>query len=74
MIDASPVAAPDTREVPDLLSACARMYICGSSDVANAFCGAVGTCVKSQERPVCSCFRCAPGAGGGIVCALSGKK
>ena len=27
VIDARPVAAPDTREVPELLSACARMDI-----------------------------------------------
>ena len=35
---------------------------------------AVDTCIKSQRRPVCSCSRCAPGAGDGIDCALSGKK
>ena len=74
MVDASPVAAPDTREVPDLLSACARMDIRDSSEVAKAFCGAVGICIKSQGRPICSCSRCATDAGGGICCALSGKK
>ena len=74
MIDASPVAAPDTREVLDLQSACARMDIWGLSEVAKALCGTVGTCIKSQGRPVCSCSRCTPGAGGGIGCVLSGKK
>ena len=74
MIDASPVAAPDTTEVLDLQSACARMDIWGLSEVAKALCGAVGTCIKSQGRPVCSCSRCAPGARGGIDCALLGKK
>ena len=34
----------------------------------------LGTCIKSQGRPVCSCSHCVPGAGGGIGCALSGKK
>ena len=72
VIDASPVAAPDTKEVRDLLSACARMDVWGWSAVAKALCGAaccykncaVSTCFKSQGRPVCSCSRC----------ALSGKK
>ena len=72
--NASPVAAPDTSEVPDLQSACAIMDIWGFSEVAKALCGAVSTCVKSQGSPVCSCSRRAPGAGGGIGCALSGKK
>ena len=35
---------------------------------------AVGICIKSQGRPVRSCSRCAAGAGGGIGCALPGKK
>ena len=74
MIDASPVAAPDPKEIPDLQSACAIIYIRGSSEVAKAFCGAVGTWTKSQGRPVCSCSRCAPGVGGGIGCPLLGKK
>ena len=74
MIDASPVTTPDTREFPDLPSACARMDTWGLSEVAKVLCGAVGTYIKSQGRPVSSCSRCAPGAGGGIGCALSGKK
>jgi hypothetical protein len=74
VIDASTVAAPDTKEVPDLQSACARMDMWGLSEVAKALCGAVGSCIKSQGRPVCSCFRCATGAGGGIGCALSRKR
>ena len=60
VVDASPVAAPDTREVPDLSSACARMDVWDLSEVAKALCGAVGTCIKSQGRPVGSCSRCAP--------------
>ena len=71
MIDASPVAAPDTREVPDLSSVFAGMDIWCLSGVAKALSGAA--CIKSQ-RPVCSCSRCALGAGGGIGCALSRKK
>ena len=63
VIDASPIAAP-SRGVPDLLSACARMDVWSLSGVAKALCGAVGTCIKSQGRPDCSCSRC----------ALSGKK
>ena len=74
VIDASPVAAPDPREVPDLLSACARMDSWGLSDVAKALCGAVGNCLNSQGRPVCSCSRSAPGTVGGIGCDLLGKK
>ena len=74
MIDASPVVAPDTREVSDLQSACPRMDIEGLNELVKALCGAVGTCIKSQGRPVCSCSRCASGAGGVIGCALSGKK
>ena len=74
VIDASPVAAPDTREVPELLSACARMDSWGLNELGKLLCGAVVICVKSQGGPVCSCSRCAPGAGGGIGCALSGKK
>ena len=70
MIDASQVAAPDTKEAPDLQSACARIDIWGLSDVAKAFRGAIGTCIKSQGRSICSCSRCAPGAGGGIGCQL----
>ena len=78
VIEASPVAAPDTREVLDLQSACARMDMWGLSEVAKAACStaccykkcAVGTCIKSQRRPVCSCSRCAPGAGGGLDRAL----
>ena len=54
MVDASPVAAPDTREVPDLSSACVRMNIGGLSEVAKALCGAVGSWIKYQGRPVCS--------------------
>ena len=50
------------------------MDIWGWSEVAKAFCGAVGNCIHSQGRPVCSCFRCAPGGGGGIDCALWGEK
>ena len=82
VIDASPVAAPDTRDVPDLQSACTSMDIWSWSEVAKALCGAagcyencgVGTCIKSQGRPVCSCSFRTPGAGGSIDCALSGKK
>ena len=74
VIDASPVTTPDTREVPHLQSACTRMDVWGFSKVAKALCDAVGTCVKSQGRLVCRCSRCAPGAGGGIGCTLSGKK
>ena len=74
MIDASSVAAPDTREVLDLQAACTRIDIPGLSEVARALCGAVGTCIISQGIPVCSCSRCAPDAGGDIGCALSGKK
>ena len=40
VIDASPVAAPDTREVLDLQSACARMDIWVWSELVKAFCGA----------------------------------
>lgn len=72
----------DRRQVPDLLSACARMDTWGLSEVAKAACGAacyykncaVGTCVKSGGRPVCTCSCCAPGAGGGISCAYLGWK
>ena len=39
-IHATPVAAPDTKVVPDLISVCARMNIWGLSEVANALCGA----------------------------------
>ena len=82
VIDASLVAAPDTKKVLDLQSACARIDIWRLHGVAKALCGAascfkncaVGTCIKSQGRPVCSCSRCALGAGGGIGCALSEKK
>ena len=74
VIDASPVAEPDTREVLDLQSVCPRMDIRDSGEVAKAFCGAVGIGIKSQGRPVCSCSCCATDAGGGIGCALSGKK
>ena len=74
MIDASPVAAPKTRELPDLQSACARMDIWGLSELSKVVCGGVGTCIRSQERPVCSCSRCTPDAGDGIGCALLGKK
>jgi hypothetical protein len=74
VIDARPVAVPDTNEIPDLLSACARMDIRGFSEVAKALCDAVGTCIKSQERPVFGCSRCAPVAEGGVGCALSEKK
>ena len=59
---------------PDLLSACARMDFWSLSGVAKALCGAVGTCIKYQGRPVCSCSRCALGTGGGFVCTLSGMK
>ena len=67
VIDCSPVAVPETREVPDLLSACARIDIWRLHGVAKALCGAacyykncaVGTCIKSQGRPVCNCSRCA---------------
>ena len=74
MIDASPIAAPDTREVPVRLSACARIDIWGLGAVAKELCAAVGTCIESQGRPVCSSSRCASGVGGSIACALSGKK
>ena len=46
-------------EVPDLLSACARIDIWRLHGVAKALCGAVGTCIKSRGRPVCNCSRCA---------------
>jgi hypothetical protein len=58
VIDASSAAAP-SGGVPDLQSACARIDIWGSSEVAKALCGAVGTSIKSQGRPVCTCSRCA---------------
>ena len=74
VIDASPVAAPGSKGVPDLQSACARIDIWGLSEVAKALCGAVDTRIKCRGRPVCSCSRCATDAGGGIGCALSGKK
>ena len=74
MLGASPVAAPDTREIPDL-SQHAQEWIFGDlNEVAKALCGAVDTCIKSRGRPVWSCSRCAPGAGSGIGFALSGKK
>ena len=81
VIDASLAAVP-SGGVPDLLSACPRIDIWGSSEVAKALCGAtcyykncaIGICIKSQGRPVCSCSRCAPGAVGGIDCALSETK
>lgn len=50
------------------------MDVWGLSKVAKALCDAVGTCVKSQGRPVCRCSRYAPGTWGDIGCALSGKK
>jgi hypothetical protein len=74
VIDASPVAARDTKEGSDLLSACARIDTWDLSEVAKAVCSAVVTCIKSQGIPVCSCSRCVPGAGGSSDCALSGKK
>jgi hypothetical protein len=82
VIDASRIVPIRTKKIPDLLSACARMDIWGLSEVAKLACGAaccykncaVGTCIKSGGRPVCSCSRYAPGAGGGIGCAISGKK
>ena len=74
MIDASPVAAPEARVALDFHSTCARMDSWGLSEVAKAWCGAVGTFIKSPGRPFCSCSRCAPGAGGGLGCAMSGKK
>ena len=63
MIDASPIAAP-SKGVPNIFSACVRMDMWGLSEVAKALCGAtfcyencaVGTCIKSQGRRVCSCF------------------
>ena len=73
-IDASVVAAPNTRVVLDLQSACARMDIWDLSEVAKASCGAAGTCVKSEGRPVCSCSHCVLGAAGAVGRALSGKK
>ena len=54
VIDASPVAATDNNEVPDLLSACARINIWRLHGVAKALCGAVGTCIKSRGKPVYS--------------------
>ena len=66
MIVAIPVAAPDTKEVPDLLSAWARINIWDLSEVVKALRGAVGTCIESRARPVCSCSR--------SRCPLSGKK
>ena len=74
VIDASLVAAPDIKKVPDLQSVYATMDSWGFSEVAKVLCGAVGTSIKSQGRPVCSCFRCASGAGNGIGCALSREK
>ena len=74
MIDASPVVALGTNEVPNLQSACTRMVMCGLSEVAKALCRGIGTCMKSQGRPVWFCARWALGAGGGIGCALPGKK
>ena len=74
VIDAIPVAAPDTKEVPDLQWACARRDIRGLREVAKVLCGAVGTCIKSPGRPFCTCCRCVPGTGGSIGCVLSGKK
>ena len=74
MVDASPAAAPEAKEISNLQSACERMDMWGLSEVTKALCGAVGTCIKSQGRSACSCSRCAPGAGGGLGCALLGKK
>ena len=74
MIDASPVAASEIQVVLDLQSACARIDIWRLHGVAKALCGAVDTCIKSRGRPVWSCSRGVSGAGGGIGCALSGKK
>ena len=50
------------------------MDIWGLSEVAKALCGGVGTRINSRGIPVCSCSGCAPGAGGGRGCVLSGKK
>jgi hypothetical protein len=50
VIDASPVATSDTREVRDLQSACAAMDIWGWSEVAIALCGAA--CIKSRGTHV----------------------
>ena len=66
----------------ELQSACARMDIWSLCEIGKALSGAaycykncaVGTCIKSQGRPVWSCSRCARGAEGGIGWALSGKK
>ena len=77
MIDATP-ATSRSGGVPDLQSVCARMDIWGLSEVAKALCSAaccyqnyaIGTCIKSQGRPIYSCSRYAPGAGGGIGLAL----
>ena len=60
VIDASPVAALDTKEVLDLQSACGRMDSRGLSEAAKVLCGAacccknggVGVCLKSHGRPV----------------------
>ena len=46
----------------------------GLSEVTNVLCGAAGTCIKAQGRPGRSCSRCTPSAGGGMGCALPGKK
>ena len=56
------------------MSACASMDMWGLTELAKVSCGAVDTCIKSQGRPVCICSRFAPGAGGGIGFAPSGKK
>ena len=75
LTDASLFAAPDTREVLDIQSACARMDMWGFREAVCCYkyC-VVGNCVESQGRPICSGSRCAPGAGVGIGCALSGMK
>ena len=55
LIHASSVTAPDIREVLHHQPACAKIDVCGISEVAKALCGAaccykngvVGTCIES---------------------------
>ena len=74
VMNVSPVAVSDTRGISNLQSAFGGIDIWGSNEVPKALYGAVGTCIKSQQRPVYSCSHCASDAGGSIDWALSGKK